>query len=210
MIEAYITNLGKYVEGELCGEYLKLPATREAVEALLYKIGVDGVQYEEWFITDYETEIDGLCEHMGEYESVDELNYLAVLLSEMNEWDIKKFEATVEYGEYTGSVKDLINLAQNLDCYEHIPDVTDDEELGYYYTDGLGTLEVPDYLSNYIDYEAYGRDIRFDEGGEYTDYGYIVSNGDSFKEYYSGQDDIPDAYKIFSSPKVRKLSKRKV
>ena len=59
MIDAYVTNLGKYVEGELCGEYLKLPAKKEDVQALLARIGVDGVLYEEFFITDYETKISG-------------------------------------------------------------------------------------------------------------------------------------------------------
>ena len=36
---------------------------------------------------------------------------------------IKKFEAAVALGEYAGSVKDLINLTQNLDCYDFYPDV---------------------------------------------------------------------------------------
>ena len=88
MIEAYVTNLGKYNEGELCGEYLKLPATREDVKALLSRIGVDGVLYEETFITDYETAIDGLHDCLGEYESVDELNYFADVLSKMDKWDL--------------------------------------------------------------------------------------------------------------------------
>ena len=200
MIEIYITNLGKYVEGALCGEYLKLPATREDVKALLSRIGVDGVRYEEIFITDYETEIEGLSKHMGEYESVDELSYLAVLLSGMNDWDMKKFEAVLEYGEYTGSVKDLINLTQNLDCYEYNPDIMSDQELGYYYVDELGVLEVPDYLTNYIDYEAYGRDIRMDEGGLFTDNGYVTDGRDTFTEYYGGRDDLPNEHRIFSYP----------
>ena len=37
MIEAYVTNLGKYNEGHLQGEYLKLPATTEDVQALLFR-----------------------------------------------------------------------------------------------------------------------------------------------------------------------------
>jgi len=63
MIDVYITNLGKYNEGVLCGEYLKLPAEKSDVQALLARIGVDGIIYEETFITDYETDIDGLNVH---------------------------------------------------------------------------------------------------------------------------------------------------
>ena len=35
LFEAYITNLGKYNEGELVGETLKFPTTTEEVQALL-------------------------------------------------------------------------------------------------------------------------------------------------------------------------------
>lgn len=75
MLEAYVTNLGKYNEGYLVGEYLSFPTTAEEVQALLKRIGIDGVRYEEIFITDYETDIPGLYDCLGEYESIDELNY---------------------------------------------------------------------------------------------------------------------------------------
>ena len=45
LFEAYVTNLGKYNEGELVGEYLKFPTTPEEVQALLKRIGIDGVRY---------------------------------------------------------------------------------------------------------------------------------------------------------------------
>ena len=34
ILEAYITNLGKYAEGQLVGETLKFPTTTEEVQAL--------------------------------------------------------------------------------------------------------------------------------------------------------------------------------
>ena len=45
VFEAYITNLGKYAEGQLVGETLIFPATTEEVQSLLKNIGVDGVRY---------------------------------------------------------------------------------------------------------------------------------------------------------------------
>jgi antirestriction protein len=197
VIEAFITNLGKYNEGELCGDYLKLPATKEEVKALLAKICVDGVLYEEFFITDYETDIEGLYDRLGEYESLDELNYLAALLEGMDEWDIEKFSAALEYGEYTENVRDLINLAQNLECYGYYPGIMDAEDLGRYYGDDL--LDVPEHLTNYIDYESFGRDISLDCGGVFANTGYIESNHDTFIEHYDGRH-IPEEYCIFSYP----------
>ena len=200
MIEAYITNLGKYVEGELCGEYLKFPATKEDVQSLLARIGVDGVVYEEIFITDYETDIGGLYDCLGEYESVDELNYLAALLEDMDKWDLATFEAAVSLGDDTGSVKDLINLAQNLDCYDYYPGVADNDDLGRYLIEEFACEEIPERLGPYFDYEAYGRDFSINEGGAFTENGYVLRGYGRFTEYYGGRDDIPNEYRIFAYP----------
>ena len=80
--EAYITNLGKYNEGELVGEWVKFPTTSEDLQKVFERIGIGskddfGNPYEEWFISDYDCYVDGLYEMLGEYESLDELNYLA-------------------------------------------------------------------------------------------------------------------------------------
>ncbi len=205
MLEAFVTNLGRYNEGYLDGEFLKLPATTREVQALLKRIHVDGVRYEEIFITDYETDISGLYDCLGEHESIDELNYLASLLEDMQKWEQEKFAAALERGEHTGSVKDLINLAQNLDCFEHYPDISDVEDLGRYYIAEMCTLSVPPHLENYIDYEAYGRDMHLDENGSFINGGYIVRNGDSFAEYYNNRDDLPEEYCIFAYPEPEKF-----
>ena len=51
-------------------------------EKVFERIGIGskddfGNPYEEWFISDYDCYVDGLYEMLGEYESLDELNYLA-------------------------------------------------------------------------------------------------------------------------------------
>ena len=54
-------------------------------------------------------------------------------------------------------------------------------------------------LSNYIDYEGFGRDIRFDESGVFTDNGYVRSNGGRFVDIYDGRiENIPEEYRIQS------------
>ena len=63
VFEAYITNVGKYAEGQLVGETLKFPATTEEVQSLLKNIGVDGVRYEEFFITAFDGDVMGLYDY---------------------------------------------------------------------------------------------------------------------------------------------------
>ena len=200
--EAYITNLGKYNEGALVGEYLKFPTTSEEVQALLKRIGIDGVRYEEIFITDYDGDMPELYSGFGEYESIDELNYLASLLSEMDENDLEKFEAVLDTGEHSGSVKELINLTQNLDCLELYSGITSEEELGRMYIQEFDAIPIPEHLIDYIDYEAYGRDVRINEGGSFSGNGYVFDNNSSFIEHYSDREDIPDEYRVFSMPEL--------
>lgn len=106
---------------------MKLPATTEEVQALLKRIHVDGVRYEEILITDYITDIPGLHDCLGENESIDELNFLASLLDDLEEWELEKFAAAVDFGEYN-SVTALINLTQNLDCFEFYSDVNNEDD----------------------------------------------------------------------------------
>ena len=54
LISAYVTNLGKYTEGELVGKWLDFPTTQKEINKVLHEIGIDGIRYEEIFITDYE------------------------------------------------------------------------------------------------------------------------------------------------------------
>lgn len=103
VFEAYITNLGKYAEGQLVGETLKFPATTEEVQSLLKNIGVDGVLYEEFFITAFDGDVMGLYDYLTEYENLDELNHLAHLISELDSDEIETLEAALNKGDHIAS-----------------------------------------------------------------------------------------------------------
>ena len=200
----FITNLGKYNEGELVGEWVKFPTTAEELKEVFKRIGIGqkndfGQPYEEWFITDYDCYVDGLYSKLGEYENLDELNYLASKLDEMSDSEYAQFQAGMEMGDHCGSLQEIINLTENLDCYEVYPHIEDYDDLGRYYIEELEVMQVPEHLQNYIDYEAYGRDVAMDENGTFTDQGYVRDTGDSFHEYYDGErGSIPDEYRVMT------------
>ena len=201
---AFVTNLGKYNEGELVGEWVKFPTTAEEMKQVFDRIGIGktgdfGQVYEEWFITDYDCYVDGLYDKLGEYESLDELNYLASKLDEMDRGEFEQFQAAMEIGDHSGSVQEIINLTENLDCYDVYPGIEDYDDLGRYYIDELDAMQVTEHLRNYIDYEAYGRDIALDESGDFTSFGYVRDTGSSFHEYYDGdRGSIPEEYRVMS------------
>ena len=200
----FITNLGKYNEGALVGEWVKFPTTAEELKKVFERIGIGakddfGQTYEEWFITDYDCYVDGLYDLLGEYANLDELNYLVSKLDDMSQDEYERFQAAMEIGDHTGSIQELINLTENLDCYDIYPDIHDHDDLGRYYIEELDAMQVPEHLRNYIDYEAYGRDIALEESGQFTDLGYVRDTGDSFHEYYDGErGSIPEEYRVMT------------
>ena len=201
---AFITNLGKYNEGALVGEWVKFPTTAEELKKVFERIGIGakddfGQTYEEWFITDYDCYVGGLYDLLGEYANLDELNYLASKLDDMSQDEYERFQAAMEIGDHTGSIQELINLTENLDCYDVYPDIHDHDDLGRYYIEELDAMQVPEHLCNYIDYEAYGRDIALEESGQFTDLGYVRDTGDNFHEYYDGErGSIPEEYRVMT------------
>ena len=72
MINIALTNLGKYNEGELVYKWLSLPFTDEELQETLENIGINEY-YEEYFVSDYEFDIDY---NIGEYPDLKKLNEL--------------------------------------------------------------------------------------------------------------------------------------
>ena len=169
MIEICLTNLGKYNEGELIYSRLVLPATTEEIYAAYDEIGVaENTMYEETFISDYETDINGLS--ISEYASINELNELAEELSNLDEYELEAFGAMLDYGYATD---EALQKVQDYEyriydgCYSMA-------EVAEMYADETGLLDsIPDDLRCYFDFEAFGRDMDIKGHFIETDSGYI-------------------------------------
>ena len=157
VFEAFISNPALYSAGHLVGETLHFPTNTEEVQSLLKRIGVDGVRCQEYFIISFDSDILGLYDYLGEYENIDELNHLAHLLKELSPSERETLEAVMDSDQHCGSVQDLINLTQNLDCYDLHPGVDNEEMLGRLYVEDMESLEVPDNIKPYFDFEASSR-----------------------------------------------------
>lgn len=142
VISAFITNAGKYAEGELIGQWVDFPTEKKVVQRTLKEIGVDGVNYEEYFMSDYNTEVEELIDYLPEYCDIDELNYLAAEIGNLGNYELEIYEAALELGYNLQSVKDLINLTDNTDCYGYLKNVTDDNDLGYYWIEESGCYDT--------------------------------------------------------------------
>lgn len=167
----WLTNLGKYNEGELICTELYLPATEEEIEEAFNKIGVkDGTMYEETFITDCESDISGVCDLVKEYSGIDYLNELAKKLEELDNYDLEVFSAIIENGDTAEEAFRIIedgDYMYYLDCYNM-------EQVAEQYAENTGLLDsMPENLRYYFDFAAFGRDMELEGTFIKTDSGII-------------------------------------
>ncbi len=137
ILSGYLSNLGAYTEGRPAGEWVTFPTTAGHMKEVFDRIGIDFKNYGEWHFTEFQSPIPGLAAKLGEHEHPDELNYLGKLLEMQFDDDREKFAAAIALDDQASSVEELINLAQNLDCYWLYPSVHNEEDYGHYLVDEL-------------------------------------------------------------------------
>ncbi|MWP46300.1 antirestriction protein ArdA [Gilliamella sp. Pas-s27] len=197
MISVFITNLEKYNEGKLIGEWLELPTTPEKVKQCFKQIGIDSVNYKEFFLSGYKSSIYGITNYISENSNLNELNYLACKLDELSHDEMEIYEAAIDISGYVNSIADLINLADNLDCFQCLYNISNEYDLGFYWIaeSGCYSLKELGNLTNYFDYEKYGRDIALEQSGTFYSGNYIYYTGESFSSDYDGKS-VPEEYCI--------------
>ena len=209
-----IDSRSRFETGQPGGVWLSMPTTMEQFHKAMNRIGITAENSQDFFINGFaNTEQQPFDVPLSVIQSagIDELNYFGKLLEMQGDTDRRKFAAAVTLGEHAGSVKDLINLAQNLDCYWIYPSIQDEEAYGHYLIDELDELELPEAAKNYFMYEEYGRDAVKNDGGIFTAQGYIYNNKNTFSEWYSGhENDIPKEYRVMSFPQPERPDPAKV
>ena len=204
----------RFETGAPGGVWLSMPTTKEQLHEAMQRVGIAADNPQDFFINGFantEQQPFDVPLSVIQRASVDELNYLGNLLFMQRDEDRGKFTAAVTLGERAGNIKDLINLAQNLDCYWLYPGVQNEEDYGYYLIDELDELELPEEAKKYFMYEDYGRDAAINDGGRFTEQGYIYNNKNTFTEWYNGKEsNIPREYKVMSFPQPERPDPSKV
>ncbi|MDR3278048.1 MAG: antirestriction protein ArdA [Oscillospiraceae bacterium] len=130
-----------YVENaersELGGFTMPLPAPQEAFAPFLD--GIEAACVEEAAVLDVQSPIAGLSRAISlcapDDLRLDELNYLAAKISGMNGEERETFGATVETMRHCGSIAEIINMTENLECF-YLQPAYSAEMLGEHLRDG--------------------------------------------------------------------------
>lgn len=132
--------------GELVGDWFSFPLDEEVIAE---RIGLNA-EYEEYVIHD----TDNFPMEISEYISISELNRIYEQLEELPDYLLDDLDSFVSY---YGSLEELVEHKDDIILYSGCETMTD---LAYYLIDEEQSLgEILSSLQNYIDYEAYGRDL---------------------------------------------------
>ena len=121
--QAYITPLDN---AKTTGEWVSFPTTPDHMKDVFARLDIGP---SDWNITNVECNVYGIREIVWQCESLDELNYLAAKLDELDESEIGQYQAVIEIEEHCDCMQELINLADNLDCYSIEEEISDYDDL---------------------------------------------------------------------------------
>ena len=77
-----------------------------------------------------------------------------------------------------GNMMAVQQLAENLDQFDFIPGIHTPEEYGKHMIRESGHFEYDENLEGFYDYRRYGEQRIRQEGGQFTECGYVVYHGE--------------------------------
>ena len=185
------------------GYWLSLPTTAEQVQAALKEIHISADNPQDFFINGYSCPEDrhlALPYDMVLATDVDELNFLAARLESLDAAALAELNAALQNprGGFE-NIGQIIDYADNTDYFVHIPDVQNTAQLGNYYLNRSGMVDMPEDWKAGIDVSKFGGHIAKQEQGAFTPYGYLVKSGDEWQRVHEGQP-VPEEYRVMAYP----------
>jgi hypothetical protein len=213
---AMLSNPDRLRSGEYAGAWLDFPTTKEAVQAALKEIGVDGVTHKSYVVCNYKTELETLYERLPIGADIDELNLLAIKVDALTGQEQEDFTTIMLANRHCGSVAEIINAVENISLFDVQP-VYSLEQYAEFLADcgsdghaeameRLSMFQEPEMrelveyigrLEKHFNAESYAREVVAQEDGVFTDWGYVAET-DGFKEVYKGV--VPPEYRVFAYP----------
>ncbi|WP_230399634.1 YodL domain-containing protein [Novisyntrophococcus fermenticellae] len=198
----YIGNVQNLSPDKPGGAWLGLPATREQLQEAIQILGITADQPQYLFIGGYDYPQDkslSLPYDVINSSTVDELNFLAARIGQLDPAELKKFNAVAQGRKGFESIGQMIDFTYNTDFYVHIPDIHKAGDLGDYYLNKSGMVQMPEEWKAGIDTVALGIYVARKEQGEFVGNSYLVASGDQWERHYEGRD-VPEQYRIMSYP----------
>ena len=182
-------NRQRYEQGNE-GLWFSLPTTTEKLQAALREIGISTDNPQDFFLYGYRSP----------QERPIKLPRDLVLSAELAELNAALTSPQSDFH----SIGQIIDYPDNVDYYVHLPDVTGTGQLGDYYLNRSGMVDMPEEWKAGIFLPRFGLHIANTEHGVFTDYGYLVKSGDEWQRVHEGQP-VPEEYRVMAYPQPEVL-----
>ena len=207
-----IGNRSRFEAGDPGGYWLDMPATKEQLHEAMQSVGITAENPQDFSIRGYSDDPEkhiALPYDMVCAANVDELNFLAARIEQLDPAEIGKLNAALQQKNGFENIGQVIDFTYNVDFYVHIPEVHTYRDLGDYYLNQSGMVQMPEEWKGGIDLTAFGRNAAEQEKGAFTEYGYIVESGDEWERQFEGRE-VPEEYRIMSYPQQERGEQDKV
>ena len=197
-----IGNRSRFEAGDPSGYWLDMPATKEQLHEAMRNVGITADNPQDFSIRGYSDDPEkhiALPYEMVCAADVDELNFLAARLEQLDPAEVGKLNAALQQKNGLANIGQVIDFTYNVDFYVHIPEVHNYHDLGDYYLNQSGMVQMPEEWKGGIDLSTFGRNAAAQEKGAFTEYGYIVESGDEWERQFEGRE-VPEEYRIMSYP----------
>ena len=197
-----IGNRSRFEAGDPSGYWLDMPATKEQLHEAMRNVGITADNPQDFSIRGYSDDPEkhiALPYEMVCAADVDELNFLAARLEQLDPAEVGKLNAALQQKNGLANIGQVIDFTYNVDFYVHIPEVHTYRDLGDYYLNQSGMVQMPEEWKGGIDLTTFGRNAAAQEKGAFTEYGYIVESGDEWERQFEGRE-VPEEYRIMSYP----------
>ena len=201
-----IQNRTEFEKGNPAGVFLSLPATKEELHEAMKALNITADNPQDFFLNGYSTADNRHIEIPFDWirdGDLDRINYLASRLEEMTPEQLEKLDAVMHSDFKPESLDGLIDHTYNTDFYSYVPGILSYKELGDYFLNDSGKVQMPEQWKAGIDKEDFGFNAALHEDGKLTDYGYIARSGTDWKEVYAGQE-TPEKYRIMGYPEAER------
>ena len=203
-----IQNRTEFENHNPAGVYLSLPATKEELHEAMKALNITAGNPQDFFLNGYSTDENRRIEIPFDWirdGDLDKINFLAARLEEMTPEQLEKLDAVMHSDFKPDSLDGLIAHTYNTDFYSYIPGIFSYKELGDYFLNDSGKVQMPEHWKAGIDKEDFGYNAALHEDGKLTDYGYIARSGTEWKELYTGNE-TPEKYRIMGYPEAERTA----
>ena len=207
-----IDSRSRFETGEPGGVWLSMPTTKEQLHEAMRTVGITADNPQDFFINGYsdnENRHIALPYDMVCAADIDSLNLLAARIAQLDPAELPKLNAALQQKQGFENIGQIIDFTYNVDYFVHISGVNTSRDLGDYYLNKSGMVQMPEEWKNGVDLAAFGKNAAEQEQGSFTPYGYLVKSGDEWERHFEGRE-LPEEYRIMSYPKPEQSEQDKI